>query len=456
MNIAAEKFVTLDKKKPIRLVSHIDSDGISAVSIFASILNKLKYKYSISIISQLDETNLNIFSNEDYSTFVFIDLGSGQLKSIVSKFENKKVFILDHHYPQNSKITENIVHINPMLFGIDGSKEISASGVVYLFSKSLHEDAINFSHLAVIGAFGDQQYNGTFLSLNSEILQDAIISKKILLERGIRFFGTQTRPIHKLLEYSTDPYIPGVSGSSKGTKDFLNSLKIEYKSAGNYRKFNNLSEDEIQRLVKGIVKKRRYEKKPKDIFGDIFILNSEENNTPFKNAKEFSTVLNACGRMNKASLGVAICMGSKNSRLKGMDLLKSYKQEVLKSIRWYEENKNSKYVIKSDSYLIINAKTNIAPSLIGTLASMISYSSEAKNIKYIITMAQNVDTTTKISFRYSGDDKTQIDLRKLIKDIMKEISGDCGGHKHAAGAIISSKDEELFIKSAEQILLKIN
>ena len=454
VKLAAEKFITLDKRKPIRLISHNDSDGISAVSILASILNKLKFKYSVSIISQLDDPYLESLSNEAYHCYVFVDLGSGQLKSIVSKLGDKKIFILDHHYPQNTEINENIVHVNPMLFGINGSKEISASGVVYFFSKYLHDSAKNLSYLALIGAIGDQQYKNNFFSLNQEILDDALDSKKVKIEKGIRFFGTQTRPLHKLLEYCTDPYIPGVTGSSKGTIDFLDSLCIDYKSAGKFRKLNNLNESEMKKLIKGIVKKRHNEKKPKDIFGDIFILVPEDSSSPYKNLKEYSTVLNACGRMEKGSLGMAICMGSKKAKIDGIELLKSYKQEVLKSIKWYEKNKNSKFVKRSNSYIIINAQANILPNLIGTLASIISFSSDAKSIKYIITMAQNVDSSTKISLRHSSKDNN-IDLRRLINKIMVDIKGNYGGHKNAAGAIISSDYEEEFIQSAEKILKEI-
>jgi single-stranded-DNA-specific exonuclease len=456
VKLTAEKFKLLNKKEPIRLITHLDSDGISAVSIFTFILNKLKFKYSVSVISQLDEPTINMLSNENYKSYIFIDLGSGQLKSIVSKFNEKNVFILDHHHPENSKINSNIVHINPMLFGINGSKEISASGIVYYFCKNLYEKTNSLSHLALIGAVGDQQYNNNFLSLNQDILNEAIDSKKIIIEKGIRFFGTQTRPIHKLLEYSTDPYIPSVTGSYEGTIDFLNSLGIKFKTSGNYRKLNNLTNDEMKLLIKGIVKKRRYEKNPKDIYGDIITINAEDKDSPYKDIKEFSTILNACGRLGKGSLGIAICMGSSKAKKEGVELLKRYKQEILQALKWYEKNKNTKYIIKTNKYIIINAQANIKTTLIGTIASMISFSSESKTIKYIITMAQNVDSTTKISLRFSGNKKEDIDLRILIKKIMKNIPGEYGGHKNAAGAIIKSENEEKFIKTSEEILSEIN
>jgi len=50
---AAEEFKKIDKKEVIRVVSHLDADGISAASIMVKCLNNDCRKYSISIIQQI-------------------------------------------------------------------------------------------------------------------------------------------------------------------------------------------------------------------------------------------------------------------------------------------------------------------------------------------------------------------------------------------------------------------
>ena len=451
---AAEKFKSFDRRKTIRVISHLDTDGISAVAIFVKALTYLKFKYSISFVQSLDKETILDLSNEHYSYFVFLDLGSGQLKEIVSKFKEKEVFILDHHVAQSASLKDNIIHINPVLFGIDGGNDISAAGVSYLFSKNLDKKVKNMVHLAIVGAIGDQQND--FTGLNREILDEAIELKKIKVDKGIRFFGRQSRPLNKLLEYSTDPYIPGVSGSSLGTQKFLDSLGIKYKRGEKARRIIDLSEDEMKILIKGIIKKRKYEKKPKDIFGNIYSLVNEEPGTSFKDAKEYSTLLNACGRLGKASLGVGVCLKSKSSREKAKELLKNYKKEILEIIRWYERNKKSEDIHREEGYLIINGRGNIMPSLAGTFASILSYSSETKDVKFIMVMAQNVDSTTKISLRYAGRKLGDVDLSKVLKEISKRTKCETGGHKSAAGAMISTELEDEFIKVAKEIFSSVN
>ena len=96
---------------------------------------------------------------------------------------------------------------------LGGSKEVSGSGVTYLFAKSLNKANIDFAYIAIIGAIGDMQEDRGFETLNSRILEDAKKTGKMKVITGIRVFGAQTKPLHKVLEYCTDPFIPGVSGS---------------------------------------------------------------------------------------------------------------------------------------------------------------------------------------------------------------------------------------------------
>ena len=64
-------------------------------------------------------------------------------------------------------------------------------------------------------------------------------------------------------------------------------------------------------------------------------------------------------------------------------------------------------------------------------------------------MARDKDNS-KVSVRIKGE--FDIDLRDIVKEILTEIEGEGGGHKNAAGAIISKDQEEDFIKQATQVL----
>lgn len=453
--LAAERFREIDKKETIRVVSHLDADGISACAILIKALNAENRRYSISIIPQLNEKSIKEFREEKYLCYFFTDLGSGQVQLIRQLMPDKKVFILDHHEIAEENLPESIVQVNPHLCGIDGSKEISGAGVVYLFAKCL-SPGIGLAHIAVIGAIGDIQEDNGFRPLNDEMLQEAVAEGTIKVERGIRFFGRQTRPLHKVLEYCTDPFIPDVSGSESGAIQFIQQLGISPRTSEGWKKVVHLTEDEMKRLVAGIIMKRVNEKNPEDVLGNIYTLLKEERESPTRDAREFSTLLNACGRMKKASLGIGTCLGDSRIRLKAIKLLNEYKREIISAMRWYNSNKaNPKRVIKSGNFVIINAEENVMPTIIGTIASILSKSGDVEAGKYILSMAQQEGGTTKASLRIAGSERggnEGVDLRNVIADITKQVGGEAGGHMYAAGAIIPTEKEAEFIETAQRVL----
>ncbi|MBS3097976.1 DHH family phosphoesterase [Candidatus Woesearchaeota archaeon] len=452
VEITLEKFKDIDKKETIRLVSHLDADGIAAISIMIRALNLDNRKYSISIVQQLNKNVIEELSKEAYNYFVFTDLGSGQLSFIKKILNDRKVFILDHHQPEEVKLTSNMVHVNPHLFGIDGSKEVSGAGVVYLFAKNINKKIEDMAHIAIIGAIGDIQEDNGFLRLNDEILETAIKKENIKVIRGLRIFGAQTKPLHKVLEYCTDPYIPGVSGSESGAIQFLHQIGIDPKNGAGWKKIVHLEKEDVKNLVTGIIMRRFNEEKPEDVLGNVYILSNEEKESPTRDAKEFSTLLNACGRMGKASLGIGACLGDKKAKLRAIQNTATYKKEIVNAINWYNENKDSKSIVKSEGVIIINTEDNIMPTIVGTLASIISKSNETKEGTFIMGLAQLLDGTTKVSLRISGYKNKDVDLRDVIKAVTDKVGGEAGGHKQAAGALIATEKEKEFIKAAKEIL----
>jgi len=396
---------------------------------------------------------------EEYPYFIFADLGSGQISSISEILKEKKILILDHHETAKDEISSNITHINPHLFGIDGSVEISGAGVVYLFATSISKEYEKLAHLAIIGAIGDvQETRGELKQLNNEILNTAVEKKLLEVKRGIRLFGMQTKPLHKILEYSTDPYIPGVTGSESGAIQFLYQIGIHPQNSekNSWKKIIHLNEEDMKKLATGIIMKRLNETNPEDIFGLMYILPNEKKESPTRDAREFATLLNACGRLDKASFGIGACLGIEKDKKRALETLTDYKKEIINAMKWYEANQNSDKIIKSDKFMIINTEDNIPVTIVGTLASIISKSNEIKDSTYIMTLGQALDNTTKVSLRISGRkiDNEEKDLREILKKIIKRTGGEAGGHQYAAGCIIPTEKEKEFISVAKEILTK--
>ncbi|MFH1408752.1 MAG: DHH family phosphoesterase [Nanoarchaeota archaeon] len=439
--------------KQVRLISHIDCDGMTSAAILIRAFNRLSVSYSLSIVQQLNTQLLMEIANDRAEVVVFSDLGSGQLGQINGLLKNKQVFILDHHEPLPDKPDENVYHLNPHLYGIDGGKAISGAGVCYQFAKALDEKNRDAAHLAIIGAIGDVQEVNGFLPPNDAILQEAIAGKNMIVSRGLRFFGQQTKPLHKILEFSTDPYIPDVSGSESGAIQFLQQLGINPKRGTGWKKIMHLTDKEQQSLIEGIVLKRDGMKTPEDILGNMYILPKERPESPFREAREFSTLLNACGRLNKASIGIGACLGDKKAKQRAMTNLVSYKRAIINGLRWYERQPNtSRHIFRGKGYVIINAEDNILGTIAGTMASILTKSGSLGDT-LVISMAQQMDNTTKVSLRKSGENS--FDLRDIVNRITALSGGESGGHANAAGAIIQTEHEDHFISCAKDLLDKL-
>jgi single-stranded-DNA-specific exonuclease len=449
---AADRFKSINKKETIRLISHFDADGICSASLMINALKNEGFKYSLSIIKQLSEETLHDLKKEDYNYFIFTDLGSGQIE-LIKKHMTKTVFILDHHAFDISilkDLPENIIMVNPHMFGFDGSNEISGAGTTYLFTEAMDEKNKDKAYLALIGAMGDIQEKEGFFGLNKKILETAVSQGQIKVEKGLKWFGLETRALVYLITYNTEVYIPGITGSESNAIQFLTSIDIEPKAKNTWKRFNDLTEDEKRRLLSGIVMKRSGEKKPEDILGNRYILLQEPESSPLRDIKEFSTLLNACGRMDKPSLGIGACLNDSRIKKKAIAMIAEYKKEIVKALRWYEAQKESGHVIKGKDFIIINAHDKIMPSIIGTLASIVSNSGEIKKGTLILSMARDSKEITKVSLRVAGDDYGN-DLREVIGKIVEQVGGQSGGHKNAAGAIIPTKEEDKFIEIAKKV-----
>ncbi|MBI2575539.1 DHH family phosphoesterase, partial [Candidatus Woesearchaeota archaeon] len=426
----ADRFRAIPPDEVIRIVSHLDADGISSCSVLAKAVTRANRKYAVSIMQKLDHAAAASLAKENYNYFAFTDLGSGQFSVLKENLKDKNVYIFDHHKPDSIEELPNIVHVNPHLFGIDGSKEVSGAGVAYLFAKALDERNTDMAHIAIIGAIGDVQESSGFQRVNSEILADAVKAGKMKVIPGLKVFGAQTKPLHKLLAYSTEHKIPGVTGSESGAIQFLNQLGISPQKGNAWKKLVDLEEEELRRLVAGILIRRVNEKEPEAIIGPVYILCEEEKESPLRDAKEFSTLLNACGRMDKASLGIGCCLGDKKLKAKAIEHLADYKKEIMKSLNWFDEiysAGSSKNLIKGRNYIIINAGRNIRETMIGTLASIVAKSNWLEEGTLILSMALMDDGNTKVSLRVAADANGH-DLRNVIAEIAGKVDGSFGGH----------------------------
>ncbi|HDP74078.1 MAG TPA: DHH family phosphoesterase [Candidatus Woesearchaeota archaeon] len=455
----AAEFLRESKPERVRIVSHLDADGITSAAILIRVMNRLNKLYNISVVQSVTPELLDLVNSDCSDFVVFSDLGSGCISKIKEKIKDKRVIVLDHHVPEKENEPnaqgKRVMSINPHFFGIDGNSDISGSGVAYLFANAVSRKNRDLAHIAVIGAIGDMQENFGFSGTNRRILKHALESGKLEERRGIRLFGSHSRPIHKLLEYSTEPYIPGITGSESNAIQLLGRIGINPKKGTNdWKRLFDLSDEEARALASAIImlRTRSGASNAESIIGPLYEIKDEKPGSPLKDAREFATLLNACGRLGLSSYGIGACLNEAKLKKKSIETLNSYRKEIIKGLKWVKKSAEDKqHIIKGENYMIINAQENIMPTMIGTIASILAKSNEIPENTFILSLAHLPENgKIKCSLRYCGNN--DVDLKEVIDYIVAQVEGESGGHKNAAGAFIPLEKEKQFIESAMSAL----
>ncbi len=464
---AAEIALRIRAAENIVVVSHIDADGITSGSIAARALERLGKEFRVDFVKQLDENKIEELKDENPSLIWFTDLGSGMVHAMYGL----NAVITDHHVPSAveplipRKARKNlssffeefskssVLQLNPHLFGRDGAVDISGAGTTYLVARELDRRNVDLSPLAIVGAVGDLQdsENLKLIGMNRVILKEAKDHGYVDYFIDARFFGRETRPIYKALQYSTDPIIPTLTGDEKACIKFLRELGIPLKRE-NWRRWIDLTMDEKRIILSEIVKlmlsmSYGYELAER-LIGEVYILTKEERGTPLRDAKEFATLLNACGRYKKAEIGYHVCLGDRDEYYKrALSMLNKHRKNLVEGLTFVKEIG----LIRREYLEYFHAGDRINENIVGIVASMLL--SEDKEELPIVAFANSEDGNIKVSVRSPRSlVKKGVDFSIIMKEASEMVGGFGGGHNIAAGATIPRGKEEEFLDIVEKMI----
>jgi len=443
----------------IHVVSHLDADGLSAAGVIGTALTRLNATFRIRIERWLDEKIIDTIIADKPELMIFSDFGSGDLEVLNSGLRGRESVILDHHQPVG-EADSSFVHANPHLFGIDGSRDLSSAGIAYFVAKALDKANVDLADVAVVGALGDLQDKYEQRRLggpNILVLEDAEKAGCLETETDLLFFGRETRPIHKALACTTTPFIAGISGEEDKSLAFLASLGITPKKGEKWRALRDLSEDEKKKLFNALADYMVSRGLPGDtalsLRGSVFTLTREEPWTPLRDAREFSVLLNATGRMNKPSLGVAICMGDRGAALEEANVvLEEYRRTITKYLNWLMEPDMNRIEELGNIY-VVRGESVIDDKIIGTVSSIMSTNlarPEKPIVAYSIVPRENL---VKISARAIDMIVGKgLNLGEILRVAAEKCSGKGGGHNIAAGAQVPLNELDTFIKIVDELV----
>ncbi len=465
----------------VKVVTHIDADGITAGSIASVALTREGIDHEVEFVKKLDDLKLqelNKWSSTSPSRSPlvwFTDLGSAQQQFM----DGLNCVICDHHSLESiptdiSRDTRGDLlkfgaaldaqhgdnHLNPHMFGHDGAIEISGAGTVYFVARAMNPAKnLDLSLLAIIGAVGDLQdsQNRKLVGLNREILKDAESTGGLESRLDLRFFGRETRPLHNLLQYANDPILPGLHKSNRRCLAFLQDLGIPLKQEEHWRRWVDLNHTEKQTIISELITLLLSSgAKPElatRLIGEVYILTKETEGTALHDTKEFATLMNSCGRYKKAEVAYRICLGDRGEWLeRAYKLLQGHRTILVESMQIVKELG----ITELENLQYFHAEDKILDDIVGTVAGMIIGSDENLRNKPLFGFAEAEDGNgLKVSARADRALLEKgLDLSLVMKNASERVDGTGGGHNIAAGATIPKGKEQEFLKFADKIVFE--
>lgn len=307
------------------------------------------------------------------------------------------------------------------------------------------------SWIGVLSAIGDMQntHSGHFEGLNSLIEQDAIDGGYLeVIRNDLNIYGRNTRPLFVALSYFNDVQLP-ITNNTAETMAILEELGIDEK---HHRKtLNELTMEDKSKLyqrlsgmISQVVPGRYVQYIPQLIIGDSYTFLKEDRDSFLRDASEFSTAMNACGRNHEEKIAMEVLKGDRIVALDQLETVsRDHRRNLAQSIEKVADSEQSN-IIELENLQYFDG-TGIKPEIVGTITGMILGYCNWK--KPVIGFTQTDEEGLKISLRcsrllsYDG-----IHFGNIIRKISAEVGGSGGGHSMACGAYIPIKKKEEFLE----------
>lgn len=458
----------------VEVITHQDADGIASGSIAKRALEREGITHEIQVIKQLDEDIIKSLNNNDSRLYWFTDLGSGYLEQL----SGLNAVITDHHELQVPALeltssartdlmelskeidkSQDIVEyqLNPHQYGKDGSVDLSGAGATYFVARAMNKKNMDLSMLAVIGAVGDLQdvQNGRLIGTNREILNDAESAGLIKSQTDIRFFGRETRPLTRFLMYANDPAIPTLVKNEINCLKFFKDLGIPVKSGEKQRCWVDLNSAErkivLSELTLILLNNGYNNKIVERLIGEIYLLPLEKPGTELHDSKEFSTLLNSCGRYGGSEIAIAVCLGDRTKALaSAKKMLTGHRSNLVSMLKVVKDIG----ITKLKKFQYFHAKDRINENIIGTITGMVLNSGDVDDTIPLFSFSNSDDgKNIKVSGRATVDQtESGLNLSDVIRAAADSVGGLGGGHNVAAGAQIPIGTESRFIEKLNELL----
>ena len=436
--------------KRILIVTHIDADGLCSGSIVFAALMRKGANAAVRAIPDLDRATIAQLEAAKFDFYVFTDLASTLIAELRSVF-GERYLVLDHHQlPEEDAGDPSVV--NAWTYGYDGGKEACSSAMAHFFACVLDPTNDDLSPLAVVGALADRQDAGpgrSLTGLNRSAVEAAQSRGLLTVAKDLMFTGRETRPIHEAIALTSTPYLKGLTGSKDAVLAALHQSGLDLKDGGTWRTISSLSADEKMRVTELVAKMlgpvEGATESISSLVGEAYTFEFEDPFTPLRDAREFGTLLNSCGRMGAAGTGISVCLGDRSEALgAAMKTLAEYRSGINRALEGLASEPSR--MEQHGNVVMVRGEGVVDEKLLGPVMSILTSSPELRD-KVVVGRTESRGEDLKISSRVGDAYGGSVNLGLVMREAAESVEGVGGGHAMAAGAKIPASKADSFSKA---------
>lgn len=148
----------LDKSVPIALIHHNDADGITSRYIMGHALESEGFRIESYCLERAYPNLVAEIYRRIPFPIMMLDLRTSLEEGLD---DGRPTFFIDHHTPGEGLDTDNVFVMNYLHYGIGGDRFASSSTMSYKFAKVLNPSNQELADIAIIGAVGDKNHEGS-------------------------------------------------------------------------------------------------------------------------------------------------------------------------------------------------------------------------------------------------------------------------------------------------------
>ncbi len=419
----------------IHLVSHYDADGISSAAIVREALRRLGKETRITIYPTLSVEQMADIRNIRAECVVMTDLGTsylGQLSGI-----GWDIVILDHHKPKEVSDVperEGFSFVNPLTYGIDGSKNACGAAMAFLFALTLDPGNADLAPLAMAGMYGDKQHLGGFESIDKAIVDHALETG--IVERYTDLAYPCGMTFNQAMMSCPEPYLKGTTGRSDKVYRFVKSCNLLPTDTP-----RTVPQESIDLFAEALAEKMRRngvaEGIIRETFGERYY--SERYGM---DVSELSSILDGCGRQGDQDLAFASCdsLDFTEASAKAQE----YSDLLIESIEPVFERMvttdNMQYFVQG----VHGLGGNIASAIVRYLGDP-----EKPVISVTDTGAEMLDISSRGTY---AQVERGLNLSEALREVADRFGGQGGGHIIAAGASVPRGTGKEFLEALDAFI----